>query len=57
MGISVVRGANGEGRTFYAANNLGVFRSVDSGRRWQALDLEWPERFRRQHVQGVAVMS
>jgi hypothetical protein len=54
MGISVVSGGDREMGTFYAANNLGVFRSVDGGRRWQALDAEWPERFRCQHVQGIA---
>jgi hypothetical protein len=55
MGISVVSGGDREMGTFYAANNLGVFRSVDGGRRWQARDVEWPERFRCQHVQGIAV--
>jgi hypothetical protein len=27
----------------YAANNRGLFRSDDVGRRWKALDLPWPE--------------
>jgi hypothetical protein len=57
MGISVIGGGNHERGTFYAANNLGVFRSQDGARRWQALDLSWPERFRRQHVQGMAVVA
>jgi photosystem II stability/assembly factor-like uncharacterized protein len=26
----------------YAANNRGVFRSADAGRRWEALDIPWP---------------
>jgi hypothetical protein len=57
MGISVLAGGVGQAGTFYAANNLGVFRSGDGGLRWQALDVKWPELFRGQHVQGIAVLS
>jgi photosystem II stability/assembly factor-like uncharacterized protein len=32
----------GEPGVIYAANNHGVFRSVDAGRSWQALDVAWP---------------
>lgn len=41
---------------FYAACNLGVFRSEDGGASWRALDLPWPDRHRRQRVQGFAVL-
>jgi photosystem II stability/assembly factor-like uncharacterized protein len=55
MGISVIGGEPGRAGVLYAANNRGVFRSADGGRRWQALDVAWPERFQEQHVQGLAV--
>jgi len=34
--------ANGE---FYAANNRGLFSSVDSGISWRALDIVWPKEY------------
>jgi len=33
----------GEPGVIYAANNRGLFRSGDAGRRWKAMDLPWPE--------------
>jgi hypothetical protein len=42
---------------FYAASNHGVFRSPDAGRSWQRLETDWPERYRAQHVQGLAVVA
>jgi hypothetical protein len=57
MGISVLRAGVGRPGTFYSANNLGVFDSVDGGRRWRTLEVVWPERFRRQHARGIAVMA
>ncbi|HEX2038066.1 MAG TPA: glycosyl hydrolase [Chloroflexota bacterium] len=41
----------------YAACNHGVYRSPNGGRTWEALDVPWPERYRRQAVQGLAVVS
>src|SRR5262249_43121245 len=32
----------GEPGVIYAANNHGVFRSDDAGRRWNAVDVPWP---------------
>ncbi len=40
---------------FYLASNRGVFRSLDAGLTWRRLDIPWPEEFRHQHVQGLAV--
>lgn len=42
---------------FYAASNQGVFRSADAGETWKPLvpETDWPTRFRKQHVQGIAV--
>ncbi len=28
---------------FYAANNRGIFRSVDTGPTWEALPIPWPQ--------------
>jgi photosystem II stability/assembly factor-like uncharacterized protein len=39
----------------YAANNRGVFQSLDMGETWHPLDVPWPDRFLKQRVAGVAV--
>lgn len=41
--------------TFYAATNLGLFTSADSGESWQPLPLPWPPHYRFMHVGAVAV--
>ena len=41
---------------FVAANNRGVFRSVDTGETWTGLDRHWPDRFSDQTVRGLAVI-
>jgi len=38
----------------FAATNHGVFRSPDFGSSWRRLEVEWPARFRRQRVAGLA---
>ncbi|MBI3970215.1 MAG: glycosyl hydrolase [Chloroflexi bacterium] len=55
--IYVLAANPAEPGVFYAACNWGVFRSADAGRRWGTLDLPWPERYRTQHVQGLAVVE
>jgi photosystem II stability/assembly factor-like uncharacterized protein len=40
---------------FYAANNHGLFRSVDHGMSWQQLDIAWPEAYRAQCIQALIV--
>lgn len=42
---------------FYAACNRGIYRSADMGRTWKQLDIAWPERYRRQHASGMAVVG
>jgi hypothetical protein len=32
-----------EPAVFYAANNLGIYRSPDAGRSWEPLAISWPE--------------
>jgi hypothetical protein len=41
----------------YMATNRGLYRSGDAGATWERLALPWPERFRYQHVQGLAVVG
>ncbi|HEV2130503.1 MAG TPA: hypothetical protein VGR27_05350, partial [Longimicrobiaceae bacterium] len=40
---------------FYAANNHGVFRSVDGGESWSRPEITWPARWRGERVTGVAL--
>ncbi len=42
---------------FYGVTNKGIFRSADAGRSWKALDVNWPERYRRSHARGVQVVG
>lgn len=42
---------------FYTACNHGVYVSEDAGYSWEQLDVAWPEAYRRQHVQGLAVLA
>jgi hypothetical protein len=41
--IAVLATHEAEPGVFYAANNLGVFRSADAGSRWEALPIRWPQ--------------
>jgi hypothetical protein len=41
--ISVLATHEAEPGVFYAANNLGVFRSADAGSSWEALPIRWPQ--------------
>jgi hypothetical protein len=43
MLTSVLASHETEPGVFYAANNKGVFRSVDAGTTWEALRILWPE--------------
>ena len=40
---SVLAANPAEPGVFYAANNLGLYRSADAGRSWERLDVPWPE--------------
>jgi photosystem II stability/assembly factor-like uncharacterized protein len=46
----------GEPGVIYAANNHGVFRSDDAGRRWKALDLSWPKPGLEDGVEALACL-
>ncbi len=43
----------GEPGVFYAANNLGLYRSPDGGRTWQPLGIPWPAEANQQHVAAL----
>lgn len=43
--------------TFFAANNHGLYVSMDTGLSWERLDVPWPERFGRHRVAGLAVAA
>jgi photosystem II stability/assembly factor-like uncharacterized protein len=47
----------GEAGVFYAANNHGLFRSQDGGRRWQPLEIRWPEGVFRHGVEALAAFA
>jgi hypothetical protein len=40
---SVLAASQAEPGVFYAANNLGLYRSADAGHSWEPLDIPWPE--------------
>ncbi|MBS4196808.1 WD40/YVTN/BNR-like repeat-containing protein [Lederbergia citri] len=39
-----------EPRVFYAVNNLGIFQSIDAGKSWKPLPVEWPESLLKERV-------
>lgn len=39
--------------TFYAVNNLGLYRSTDSGKSWQNIQLDWPERLKEKRIRAL----
>ena len=46
----------GEPGVIYAANNRGVFRSDDAGRRWSVIDAPWPQPGLADGVSAVACL-
>lgn len=40
---------------FWAANNRGVYRSTDAGRRWEHVPLDWPSAYTRRDVVAFLV--
>src|SRR5699024_10304931 len=39
-------------KVFYAVNNLGLFKSRDSGWSWEQIELDWPETIKKRQVKG-----
>ena len=46
----------GEAGEFYALSNRGLFRTRDAGDSWEAVGVEWPDRFADQTARGLAVL-
>lgn len=42
--------------TMYALNNYGLYVSTDTGTTWDKVSSQWPDRFRSQTAQGLAVV-
>lgn len=42
---------------FYAANNHGLFRAVDAGRSWRALEIDWPAGAFERGVAALVVFA
>lgn len=42
--------------TFYAVNNLGAYRSINSGRKWRKLPIEWPEHLKNKRINSLAIV-
>ena len=53
--VSVLASNGNEPGVFYALNNHGLYRSVDTGREWVRLEAPWPERYLRQPPQALLV--
>lgn len=45
------------GPAIYAANNRGVFRSADGGRRWEIADLPWKREYESLSVDALVVVE
>lgn len=41
---------------FYAVNNTGFFISLDSGKSWEKVTLDWPEEIKKRQVRGFVVV-
>ena len=53
---SVIAVNEAEAGAFYAANNRGVFRSIDAGRSWEQLPIAWPESLSASRPQALSVV-
>jgi photosystem II stability/assembly factor-like uncharacterized protein len=55
--VAAVLAANGaEPGVFYAASNMGLYRSADGGETWSRMDVAWPERYERMRVGDLLVL-
>lgn len=54
---SVLTSNEAEPGVFYAANNLGIFRSIDAGLNWEALPIPWPDNAHPGRTHALVVVS
>ena len=52
---SVLAAHDTEPGIFYAANNVGIYRSPDAGLTWQRLDIPWPEAYHSMRTEGMVI--
>jgi photosystem II stability/assembly factor-like uncharacterized protein len=60
MGKGLVRAEITRGQspgTFYAATNRGLYRTIDQGDSWTAVDIGWDESLTTQTPRGMAIVS
>jgi photosystem II stability/assembly factor-like uncharacterized protein len=55
--VSILASHEAEPGVFYALTNLGLYRSPDAGRSWKRLDIAWPDHYRRQHQNALAIVG
>ncbi|HLR08745.1 MAG TPA: hypothetical protein VK136_05710 [Bacillota bacterium] len=41
---------------FYAVNNIGAYRSVDAGKTWKRLPVDWPDHLKNKRIRGLVVI-
>ncbi|QCJ47199.1 MULTISPECIES: WD40/YVTN/BNR-like repeat-containing protein [Haloprofundus] len=49
--------ATDDNGSFYALSNRGLFRSQNSGKSWNRVDIPWPEAYETQTARGLAVIT
>lgn len=54
---SILASDEAEPGVFYALTNEGIYRSPDGGLGWERLDVAWPDRYRHQHPNALAVVG
>jgi hypothetical protein len=56
--LSAVLAANpAEPGVFYAGSNHGLYRSADAGETWERLEVPWPDERRRDHPEGLSIVT
>ncbi len=53
--ISVLASNEVEPSVFYALTNFGLYRSPDAGLNWEHFGIDWPDHYRYQHQNALAV--
>ncbi len=55
MLASVLATHETEPGVFYAANNIGIFRSSDAGLNWESLPIRWPENTPSERISALVI--
>lgn len=46
-----------EVHTFYALNNTGIYQSKNSGRKWNKLNVNWPEKLQSKRIRSFILLN